>query len=179
MKKRFFNKRLDGSGYIFTCVIVVVMFMFFFLIFEYLHVWVVATDVQKKVSSAVVSVSQDNYENIYACGREGYTGAFLFDGESWNISISPGDVYSKLKVSLGVVQAGNAYVRKAGAATDYTISGLAITAKGSRFRSAGVTSENFEAFTTFSLEIPMSFMGEEMVPLKLKMKSKSNYSTKF
>lgn len=179
MKKRFLEKRLDGSGYIFTCVIVVIMFMLFFVIFEYLHIWVVATDVQKKVSSAVVSVSQDNYENIYACGREGYTGAFLFDGENWNISISSGDVYGKLKVSLGVVQTENGYVRKAGAVTDYTISGLSVAAKGSRFQSAGVTTESFEAFTTFSLEIPMSFMGEEMAPLKLNMKSKSNYSTKF
>jgi len=178
--KKLLNYNIEGSGYITSCIIIIIVFMFLFFLFQYMRLWVFTTDIQKKISSAVIQVSQDNYQNIFASSREGYTGAYQLESDNWQVKISTGDVFEELETSLGVEKENSrTFVKKSDGILEYKISDLYVEAKCSRFQSAGDPTEKFEATTSFTLTIPLKFFDQEISPLILNLQSKSNYSTKF
>ena len=63
------------------------------------------------MESAVVSVVNDNYNEVYHGVREGYAAGYEPDDTGFAASVDHGDIYGRMCFLLGLEEDGNSYVR--------------------------------------------------------------------
>ncbi|WP_219220998.1 DUF6550 family protein [Paenibacillus sp. S150] len=164
--KRIWTNR-SGSGFPLTVAIVLAILILSCAIYEYLRLSIIASGVRDAVQSAIIAVATENYSNVYAGLRQGYSGGFSRASSRWTEQVSTGRIYPRLSETLGLAQQGNQYVKGTGDQIEYTLSGLSVTILNTPF--APDTPGNIRQFTAqavIHLEVPLSFGWSHLPPIK-------------
>lgn len=78
---------------------------------EYMRLVIRAAGIRDAMESAVVSVVNDNYNEVYHGVREGYAAGYEPDDTGFAASVDHGDIYGRMCFLLGLEEDGNSYVR--------------------------------------------------------------------
>ena len=135
--------------------------------------------VKDAVQSAVIATSVGNYSNVYDGVREGYSGGYRFSGNSWRAAISTGDVYGRLDQLLGLHNSGGKHIKSNSDGTEFAVYGLFVNVDNAQFAPTSGDISQFSATSYITLEVPLSFCGDILPPMKIRLCVKSKYTPKF
>lgn len=153
--------------------------MFFVVLWQIIRLITIAAGVQDAVQSAVISTSVNNYSNVYDGVREGYSGGYRFSGNSWKSAVSTGNVYSRLDQLLGLQSGSGKHIKTNSDGTEYAVYGLSVNVDNAEFAPSSGEIEQFSATSYITLEVPLSFCGDILPPMKIRLCVKSKYTPKF
>lgn len=153
--------------------------MFFVVLWQIIRLITIAAGVQDAVQSAVISTSVGNYSNVYDGVREGYSGGYRFSGNSWKTAVSTGNVYGRLDQLLGLQSSGGKHIKANSDGTEYAVYGLSVNVDNAEFAPSSGEIEQFSATSYITLEVPLSFCGDILPPMKVRLCVKSKYTPKF
>lgn len=182
MEIRLINKLKEKKASVFplTIAIILSLFIIFAGVSEYLRLKLIASGVKEAIQSAVISLSIENYDNVYSSSREGYSGGFKYidDKNSWEEMIDIGDLYGELDELLGLKREDIYHVKIIGGEYEYKLSNLQVNIINTPF-APNSEGDVFEADSYISLEVPLSFGWDHLPPLNIRLKVKSEYMAKF
>ena len=89
----------------------IVMLFIILGVSEYMRLVITAAGIKDAMESAVVSVVNDNYNEVYHGVREGYAAGYEPDDTGFAASVDHGDIYGRMCFLLGLEEDGNSYVR--------------------------------------------------------------------
>ena len=172
----------DNKGTAFPLIIAVTLALviIFCGISEYIRLAIIAQGVRDAVQSAVISVVNDSYDDVYHGVREGYAGAFVPSANNFQESLDYGDVYGRLDGLLGLQSSGGYHVKYAGDALEFKLSGLSVDldnmplAPGSPDNAHG-----FLADATIQLEVPVRCGGNMLPPMRINLRVQAKYMPLF
>jgi hypothetical protein len=173
MHERLKKAIIDRRGFSFPLVVAVALALVMILcgVTEYLRLCIIASGVRDAVQSAVVATVTDNYANVYHGVREGYSGGYTLSDSSWSASVSTGDIYGRLDKTLGLQNENGAHVKKANGKEEFSLSSLSVTVQNAPFApSDPKSSQNFTADAIVQLEVPLSFGGKGLPPMRVTLK---------
>lgn len=160
-------------------VIALVGMMFFVVLWQVIRLVIISAGVKDAVQSAVISTSVGNYGNVYDGVREGYSGGYKFSGNSWKAAISTGDVYGRLDELLGLKSSGGKHTKINSDGVEYSVYGLSVSIDNAEFAPTSSEIQQFSATSYITLEVPLSFCGDSLPPMKIRLCVKSKYTPKF
>ncbi len=182
MVERLNQTLKDKRGISFPLIVAVALALVIMLcgISEYMRLMIIAAGVRDTVQSAVISTVNDNYDGVYQGAREGYSGGYKPNGSSWVDSVNYGDVYTRLDKTLGL-QAENGYhVKYSGKAVEFRLSGLSVNIRNAPLApSDPKNTRAFLADTLILLEVPVSFGGKSLPPMRVNLKVQAKYMPLF
>ncbi len=153
--------------------------LFFVVLWQFFRLVTISAGVKDAVQSAVISTSVGNYSNVYDGIREGYSGGYRFSGNSWRSSISKGDIYERLSQLLGLRSSGGKYVKGNSDGIEFAVYGLDVEIENAPFAPSSGAVSQFSATSYITLEVPLSFCGDVLPPMKIRLCVKSKYTPKF
>lgn len=153
--------------------------MFFVVLWQIIRLITISAGVKDAVQSAVIATSVGNYSNVYDGVREGYSGGYRFSGNSWCAAVSTGDVYGRLDQLLGLHSSGGKHVKTNSDGTEYAVYGLSVNVDNAQFAPTSGDIPQFSATSYITLEVPLSFCGDILPPMKIRLCVKSKYTPKF
>ncbi len=165
--------RRSGEGTPLTIAIVLALLLLFNAVGEYARLWLIVQGVEEATQDAVISSANDNYDDVYHAVREGYAAGWQPDDDGWLESIDTGAIYEQLSETLGLDRAGSRYVKYAGDAEEYAISGLDVAVTNNALAS-GVSS-GYNAEAQIRLEVPVRFLGSVIPKLDLTLHVEAEY----
>jgi hypothetical protein len=149
--------------------------------FEYMRLMLIAQGVRDGVQSAIISVTTENYDDVYASLREGYSGGYVNGiGSGFSEQVDLGDVYGRLDGLMGLKKEGAYHVKYADGAMEYRISGLAVKVTNAPLApSDRETAQKFLAEAAIRLEVPLSFGWGHLPPMKTTLHVKAGWTPRF
>lgn len=169
-----------GTSFPLTVAITLSLLLILCGISEYMRLMIIASGVRNAVQSAVITTVDDNYDSVYQGAREGYSGAYQATGSSFAESLDYGDIYGQLDKLLGTKKSSGAHVKYAGSSVEYTVSGLSVSIKNAPLAPSNPgTAQKFLADVTVNLEVPVSFGGNVLPPMTIRVKTQAEYTPKF
>ncbi|MCX4356557.1 MAG: hypothetical protein OSJ43_10080 [Oscillospiraceae bacterium] len=153
--------------------------MFFIVLWQIIRLVIIAAGVKDAVQSAVISTSVGNYSNVYDGVREGYSGGYRYSGNSWKTSVSAGNVYGRLDQLLGLHSSGGKHIKTNSDGTEFAVYGLSVNVDNAQFAPTSGDIQQFSATSYITLEVPLSFCGDILPPMKIRLCVKSKYTPKF
>lgn len=169
----------DKKGNMIPLAVAVAIGMLFIILgaSEYMRIMITAAGIRDATESAVISVINDNYAEVYHSVREGYAAGYEPKGEGFSPSVDYGDVYGRLCYLLGLQEDGSGYVRiNNGAEREYRISDLSVHLPNTGLASGGGT---YYAEVTLKVEVPVRFGGRVVSNMTINLKGKAAYREKF
>ncbi|NPV89730.1 MAG: hypothetical protein HPY50_03000 [Firmicutes bacterium] len=148
---------------------------------EYMRLMIIASGVRDAVQSAIISTVNDNYDDVYHGVREGYAGGYQpVGGSSWEDSLDYGDIYAYLDNTLGLQKSGGYHVKYAGEAVEFRLSGLSVDIRNAPLApSDPAGTQGFLADATIRLEVPVSFAGKILPPMRINPRVQARYMPLF
>ena len=180
--KKFLHRLKSKKGFSGPWVVVVALIgvMLFVVISQYIRLMMIAAGVKDAVQSAVISASVSNWANVYPCIREGYAGGYKYKQGSWNERITTGNIYGRLSNLLGLKNDGGKYCSVNNDGVEYAVYGLSVNIDNSPFAPSSTNGiQEFQATSKITLEVPLSFGGNLLPPMKVDLLVKSRYMPKF
>ncbi len=172
--------RCKGFSAPWAVVIALASLMLFVVAWQYIRLSTIASGVRDAVQSAVISTSVDNYGNVYNGVREGYSGGYTLSGSTWKSTVSEGDIYGRLDSLLGLHKQGSKHIKKNSEGVEYSLYGLSVEVDNAPLAPSSLSSgEQFCATSKIVLEVPLSFCGEILPPMRMELTVKSKYTPKF
>ncbi|HBI52413.1 MAG TPA: hypothetical protein DDX72_06490, partial [Ruminococcaceae bacterium] len=114
------------------------------------------------------------------CIREGYAGGYKYKQGSWNERITTGNIYGRLSNLLGLKNVGGKYCSVNDDRVEYAVYGLSVNIDNSPFAPSSTNGiQEFQATSKITLEVPLSFGGDLLPPMKVDLLVKSRYMPKF
>lgn len=172
----------DRRGTSFPLVIAVTLALVLLLcgVSEYFRLQIIAAGVREAVEDAILSTVNDNYYGVYHGAREGYSGAYLPFGENtWEPTISEGDIYEYLDDTIGTRQSGGRRVKYAGdsrAAVEFIIDRLSVEVRNAPLAPLDPqNAQRFEADAVIRLEAPVRFWGRLLPSMYITLKVQAGY----
>lgn len=153
--------------------------MFFVVLWQIIRLITISAGVKDAMQSAVIATSVGNYSNVYDGVREGYSGGYRYSGNSWRSAISTGDVYGRLNQLLGLHSSGGKHIKINSDGTEYAVYGLSVNVDNAEFAPSSGAIKQFSATSYITLEVPLSFCGDILPPMKIRLCVKSKYTPKF
>ncbi|HCC01228.1 MAG TPA: hypothetical protein DHW78_06640 [Ruminococcaceae bacterium] len=172
----------DKRGTSFPLIVAVALALIIILcgVSEYMRLMIIASGVRDAVQSAVISTVNDNYNGVYQGVREGYSGGYKPNGSSWNESINYGDVYTRLDKALGLRDESGYHVKYAGQTVEFRLSGLSVNIRNAPLApSDSKNTRTFLADTSILLEVPVSFGGKSLPPMRVNLRVQAKYMPVF
>ena len=160
-------------------VIALARMMFFVVLWQLVRLITISAGVKDAVQSAVIATSVGNYSNVYDGVREGYSGDYRYSGSSWQTAVSTGDVYGRLDTLLGLQSSGGKHVKTNSDGVEYSVCGLSVNVDNAQFAPTSGNISQFSATSYITLEVPLSFCGDILPPMKVQLTVKSKYTPKF
>lgn len=160
-------------------VLTLVFLMLFVVLWQFMRLVTISAGVKDAVQSAVISASVGNYANVYDGIREGYSGGYVYSGSSWKSAVSTGDIYGRLDNLLGLKTINGKHVKLNSDGAEYSIYGLTVDADNAEFAPNSSAVKQFSATSDITLEVPLSFCGEVLPPMKIRLSVRSKYTPKF
>lgn len=177
------NKILrDQRGVSFPLTVAITLALLIILcgVTEYFRLNIIASGVTEALQDAIIVTVNDNYADVYHGVREGYSGGYQPDGESFSYSVNTGDVYSYMDSTLGTEDMGGRHIKTAGGVTEYSLSGLDVTVRNAPLApSSPQNAQRFEADATIWLEAPVQFGGKQITTMRIKLKVQAGYTEVF
>lgn len=147
---------------------------------EYMRLMIIASGVRDTVQSAVIATANDNYDDVYSSVREGYSGGYELYGSSWEASLDYGDIYDRLDRTLGLWSESGYHVKYAGESVEFKLSNLSVNIINAPFApSNSDEAQKFLADAAISLEVPISFGGKLLPSMRINLKVRAQYVSKF
>lgn len=153
--------------------------IFFVVLWQVVRLITISAGVKDAVQSAVIATSVGNYSNVYDGVREGYSGGYRYSGNSWKNAISTGDVYGRLDKLLGLKASGGKHSKTNSDGVEYSVYGLSMNIDNAQFAPTSGDIQQFSATSYITLEVPLSFCGDVLPPMQLRLCVKSKYTPKF
>ena len=171
-------KEKKGNMIPFAVAIVLALLIIFTSISEYLRLKIIAAGIKEVIQSSVITISIENYENVYSSNREGYSSGHKYDNDrdEWKEEIDIGDVYKEMNKLLNLDKQGEYYVKTSSEGYEYRLSDLKVNIINSPLKSS---SDKFQAESYINLEVPLSFGWEHLPSMKIRLKVKSEYMAMF
>lgn len=178
VRKALINNK--GSGFPLTVAIALCLVIIFTGISEYFRLMIVAQGVRDTLQAAVISIVNDNYDDVYHGIREGYSGGYQPISSEFEESVDYGDVYDQMDRILGLEQNGECHVKlTSDAKTEFQISDLEIEVQNAPLAGGDITGRRFEIDSSILLEVPVSFGGRALPSIKIRVKNSAGYTPKF
>lgn len=175
--KRLINQ--NGNGLPLAAAVSLCLLMIMLGIMEYSRLMIISSGVKDAMQEAVISVVNDNYNEIYHSVREGYAAGYEPWGGSFEESVDEGDVYGRLGDLLGLDYEGSYLVgRLPDGKTELKISQLSIEIPNSNLAPTD-SGKSYEVITTVRLEVPVSFLQKNIPDMSIKLRTKAAYTPKF
>lgn len=170
----------EGASFPLTVAITLALVMLLCCITEYMRLNIIAQGVRDAVQTAIISTVNDNYSDVYHGVREGYAAGYQPVGGSWEASVSYGDIYAHLDRALGLQRSGGYHVKYAGEAVEFRLYDLSVNVRNAPlapYDPAGT--QRFIADATIRLEVPVSFAGKILPPMRITLKVQARYMSVF
>ena len=178
IKRIFADNR--ASSFPFIIAITLSLVIIFCGISEYFRLMIVAQGVRDAVQTAVITVVNDNYDDVYHGVREGYSGAYQPIAEDFEESLDYGDIYDRLDGILGLSYSGGYHEKRTSDSNlEFRVWGLSVDIRNAPFASGDQSTARFEADSTILLEVPVSFGGKLLPPMRIKVKTSAGYTPRF
>lgn len=169
-----------ASSFPFIIAITLSLVIIFCGISEYFRLMIVAQGVRDAVQTAVITVVNDNYDDVYHGVREGYSGAYQPIAEDFEESLDYGYIYDRLDGILGLSYSGGYHEKRTSdSKLEFRVWGLSVDIRNAPFASGDQSSARFEADSTIMLEVPVSFGGKLLPPMRIKVKTSAGYTPRF
>jgi len=166
-----------GEGYPLVIAVTLALLLLFCAIGEYFHLSIIVQGVRDAASQAVISVMNDNYDDVYHAAREGYAAGWQPSADAWEESLDLGDVYARLSDTLGLTRNGGSCCKYSGGETEYTLSALEVAVRNNAL-SSGKT-QGYLADVRLALDVPVRFCGVSIPELQLTLDVQAKYIPKF
>ena len=160
-------------------VLTLVSLMLFVVLWQFARLVTISAGVKDAVQSAVISTSVGNYGNVYDGIREGYSGGYVYSGSSWKSTVSTGDIYGRLDGLLGLKSQNGKHSKTGSDGIEYSVYGLSVEVENAEFAPTSGNIPQFSATSSITLEVPLSFCGDVLPPMKIQLCVKSKYTPKF
>ena len=174
MKKKLWKLLKDKKGSMFPFTVAVVIALMFILlgVCEYMKLMITVSGIKDAYEEAIISVVNDNYNEVYHCVREGYAGGYEpSGGAGFHSSIDTGNVEGRLCGLLGLSESGGV-CRKISARgmLQYQISGISVTVHNTPMVRSG---DKFYVDGVLLVEVPVEFAGQVItyMPVNLKVQA--------
>ena len=177
--RRLLRSKKGFSSSPWAVVIALAGMMFFVTLWQTIRLITISAGVKDALQSAVISTSVDNYSNVYDGIREGYSGGYRFAGNSWKTAISTGDIYGRLDELLGLKNTGGKHAKIFSNGVEYSVYGLSVNVDNAQFAPNSNEIQHFSATSFLTLEVPLSFCGNLLPPMKVDLCVKSKFTPKF
>lgn len=177
--KKLLRSRKAYSSAPLAVVIALAGLMFFVVLWQIVRLVTISAGVKDAVQSAVIATSIGNYGNVYDGVREGYSGGYRFSGNSWKTAVSTGDVYGRMDSLLGLKSGGGKHTKYTADGVEYSVYGLSVNVDNTQFAPTSGDIPQFSATSYITLEVPLSFCGDVLPPMKIQLCVKSKYTPKF
>lgn len=176
-KNRLSNQR--GNGVPLAAAVSLCLLMIMLGIMEYSRLMIISAGVKDAMQEAVISVVNDNYNEIYHSVREGYAAGYEPWGGDFEESVDEGDVYGRIGDLLGLdYEGGHLIGRLPNGKTELKISQLSIEIPNSDL-APSENGQSYEVITTVRLEVPISFLQKTIPDMSIKLRTKAAYTPKF
>ena len=176
--RKFLFRRHSGEGTPTTLAIVLALLMLFCAIAEFSRIWIISQGVKEAAQQAVISIVNDNYDDVYHSVREGYAAGWYPDGTGgWDESLDTGSVYRQLSTILGLQNAGYGFYKKANGEVEYTITGITVELDNNGLQSG--QSEGFSALVEIHLQVPIRFLGNLLPSASMTLHTEAKYMPLF
>lgn len=173
-------KSKAGTAMPLAVAIAMALLLIFCGIMEYARLLFIAQGVRDAVQSAVIATVNDNYDDAYHGVREGYSGAYQPIASDFEQSLDYGDIYARLDDILGLNRNGSYHVKlTTEGKTEFKVWGLKVDIKNAPFAPSGFENPQFIADSTIELEVPISYAGSLLPPMKITVKTSAGYTPKF
>ncbi len=144
---------------------------------EYMRLVITAAGIKDAMESAVVSVVNDNYNEVYHGVREGYAAGYEPNDTGFMESLDYGDVYGRMCSLLGLEEDGDGCVRRNTAGRlEYRIKNLTVNVHNTALASPGGT---YYVEAGLTIEIPVCFGGKIVSNLSIPLRVRAAYREKF
>ena len=169
-----------GTAFPLIIAITLSLVIIFAGISEYLRLLIVAQGVREAVQDAVISTVVENYDDVYHGVREGYSGGYQPMAEEFEESLDYGDIYARLDEILGL-GTSSGYHEKRTSEDDlqFRVWNLVVDIKNAPIASVDNPDVRFEADCTIRLEVPVSFGGKLLPPMRMTVKTSAGYTPRF
>ena len=139
--------------------------------------FITAAGIKDAMESAVVSVVNDNYNEVYHGVREGYAAGYEPDDTGFAASVDHGDIYGRMCFLLGLEEDGNSYVRYNNSGElEYRLKNLSVDIHNTALASPGGT---YYADAEVTMEVPVRFAGKILSNMSVRLKVRAAYREKF
>jgi hypothetical protein len=151
------------------------------VISQYIRLNIITKGVRDSLQSAVIATVNDNYGGIYHSAREGYAAGFKPESGSFAASIDHGDVWGRLEGLLGLEQSGGYRVKTLGDGNqELRLWDLNVAVHNTPLAPSDPSNaQRFTADATIRLEVPLSFAGNALPPLRVALKVRAGWVNKF
>lgn len=179
-KIKYILKNKSGSGFPLIIAVTLSLVIIFSGISEYFRLMIVAQGVRDAMQAAVISTVVENYDDVYHGVREGYSGAYQPIAEDFEESLDYGDIYDRLDRVLGLSYRGGYHEKRtADGKLEFKVWNLKVDIRNAPFASGDYAAARFEADSTIMLEVPVSFGGKLLPPMRIKVKTSGGYIPRF
>ena len=172
----------DRRGVSFPLIVAIALVLVIMLcgISEYFRLLIVAQGVRDAVQEAVISAVNDNYDDVYHGVREGYSGAYQPLAGGFEESLDYGDIYGRLDALLNLTSQGEYHVQYTeDGEMEFQVWRLEVEIANASFASVDSAGIRFVANCVIELEVPVSFAGELLPPMRLTVRGSAGYTPRF
>lgn len=179
-KLKHILKNKSGSGFPLIIAVTLSLVIIFTGISEYFRLMIVAQGVRDAMQAAVISTVVENYDDVYHGVREGYSGAYQPIAQDFEESLDYGDIYDRLDSVLGLSYSGSYHEKRTSdGKLEFKVWNLKVDIRNTPFASGDQAAARFEADSTIMLEVPVSFGGKLLPPMRIKVKTSGGYIPRF
>ena len=172
----------DRRGVSFPLIIAVTLSLVILLcgVSEYLRLLIVAQGVRDAIQEAVISTVNDNYDDVYHGIREGYSGAYQPSAGEFEESLDYGHIYGRLDALLNLTNQGDYHVQYTeDGKMEFRVWDLNVDLHNASFASADSADNRLVADCEIELEVPVSFGGRLLPPMRMAVKVSAGYTPRF
>ncbi len=169
-----------GSALPLTVAITLSLLLIFAGISEYFRLLIVAQGVRDTMQTAVITVVNDNYDDVYHSVREGYSGAYQPVADTFEESLDYSDIYAIMGEILELTYEDGTYIQYTSQGEmEFKIWDLDVDIENAPIASGDIESERFIVTSTIELEVPVSFGGSMLPSMTITLKTSAGYTPKF
>lgn len=173
-------KDRGGASFPLIVAITLALVIIFAGISEYLRLLIIAQGVRDAVQSSVIATVTENYDDVYHGVREGYSGAYQPMAEDFEESLDYGDIYRRLDNHLSLTRSGSYHQKLTnGGDLEYRVWGLSVDIENAPFAAGDSATDRFMVDSTIELEVPVSFGGQLLPPMRITVGISAGYTPKF
>ncbi|MDR1204253.1 MAG: hypothetical protein LBL26_02055 [Peptococcaceae bacterium] len=169
-----------GQSFPLTAAVTLSLLIVFSGISEYLRLIIIAQGVRDALQDAVTAAVTENYDDVYHGVREGYSGGYQPMAGDFEESLDYGDIYRQLDRVLGLSNSGGYHAKpESGGGHQFRIWGLSVSIRNAAFAADDSAENRFEADASVALEVPLSFGGGTLPPMRTTVRVTAGYTPKF